>query len=210
MYQLVPGVHVWTQVSNDERKLASLWHWLKRPPKGHKSHSGEIPQCQNWMNCFIQQNLTRLLLLVLGSLTSWVSILHQSVTICEKKKWFVRHLFPVKSSSLDKMATIVADDIFKCIFVNEKDKSLIQISLKLVPRGPIDNKPALVQIMVWRRTSDKPLPEPMMAQFTDASIYGTRGRWVKIQRLLHWQKTTCCRDECKCKDGYNLIVWKSA
>ena len=66
------------------------------------------------------------------------------------------------------MAAILADDIFKCIFVNEKDKIAIQISLKLVPRGPIENKPALVQVMVWRRAGDKPLPEPMMVQFTDA------------------------------------------
>ena len=66
------------------------------------------------------------------------------------------------------MAAILANNIFKCIFLNEKDKIPIQISLKLVPRGPIDNKPALVQELVWRRTRDKPLPEPMMAQFTDA------------------------------------------
>ena len=39
---------------------------------------------------------------------------------------------------------------------------------EFVPRGPIDNKPALVQVMAWRRKGDKPLPEPMMAQFTDA------------------------------------------
>ena len=50
----------------------------------------------------------------------------------------------------------------------KRNKILIQISLKLVPRGPIDNKPSLVQVMVWRRTGDKPLPEPMMVQFTDA------------------------------------------
>ena len=65
------------------------------------------------------------------------------------------------------MATILADDIFKCIFLNVKDEIPIQISLKLVSRGPIDNKPALVQVMVWHRTADKPLPEPMMAQITD-------------------------------------------
>ena len=68
--------------------------------------------------------------------------------------------------SLDKVAAILADDIFKCIFLNERDEIKIQISLKLVPRGPIDNKPAVVQVMVWRRKGDKPLPEPMMAQFT--------------------------------------------
>ena len=71
--------------------------------------------------------------------------------------------WPLLIPPLDKMAAILADEIFKCIFLNP-----IQISLKLVPRDPIDNKPALVQVMVWRRTGDKPLPEPMMAQFTDA------------------------------------------
>ena len=42
------------------------------------------------------------------------------------------------------MAAILADNIFKCIFLNEKYKIPIQITLKLVPRGPIGNKPALV------------------------------------------------------------------
>ena len=45
---------------------------------------------------------------------------------------------------LDKMTAILADDIFKCIFLNENDWIPIQISLKFVPRSPIDNKPALV------------------------------------------------------------------
>ena len=66
------------------------------------------------------------------------------------------------------MAVILADNIFKCIFLNENDSILIQISLKFVPRSLIDNKPALVQVMAWRRTDDKLLPEPMLAQFPDA------------------------------------------
>ena len=33
---------------------------------------------------------------------------------------------------LDKMAAILADDIFKCIFVNENDRIPIMISLKFV------------------------------------------------------------------------------
>ena len=66
------------------------------------------------------------------------------------------------------MATILADDNFKCIFLNENDRILIRISLKFVPRNPIDNKPALVQVMAWRPTDDKPLSEPMLTQFTDA------------------------------------------
>ena len=55
-----------------------------------------------------------------------------------------------------------ADDTFKRIFLNENARISIKISLKFVPKGPINNIPALVQIMAWRRSGDKPLSEPMM------------------------------------------------
>ena len=74
----------------------------------------------------------------------------------------------INSSPLDKMAAILADDIFKCIFVNEIFSILIKISLKFVPKGSIDNNPALVMIMAWRLIGDKPLSESMPRQFTDA------------------------------------------
>ena len=54
-------------------------------------------------------------------------------------------------------------DIFKCIFMNENVWISIKISMKFVPKGPINNIPALVQIMAWRRTGDKPLSEIMTA-----------------------------------------------
>ena len=38
------------------------------------------------------------------------------------------------------MAAILADDI--CIFLNKNDRIPIQISMKFVPGGPIDNNPA--------------------------------------------------------------------
>ena len=66
------------------------------------------------------------------------------------------------------MAAILADDIFNCIFLNENDRIPIQTSLKYVLKSPIDNKAALIQVMAWRRTGDKTLPEPMMTQFIDA------------------------------------------
>ena len=65
------------------------------------------------------------------------------------------------------MAAILANDIFKLIFLNEKDMIPIQISLKFVSRSPID-KPALVQVMAWCQTGAKPLPEPMLTQFTNS------------------------------------------
>ena len=37
-----------------------------------------------------------------------------------------------------------ADDIFRCIFVNEKLCILIKISLKYVPKDQVDSNPALV------------------------------------------------------------------
>ena len=68
---------------------------------------------------------------------------------------------------LDKMAAILADDIFKYIFLTENDRITSKFSLKFVPMSPIDNMPALVQVMAWRRTGDKPLSEPMLTRFTD-------------------------------------------
>ena len=57
-----------------------------------------------------------------------------------------------------------ADDTLKRIFLNENIRILIQIPLKFVPRGPINNDPALVQIMAWHRLGNKPLSEPMMVK----------------------------------------------
>ena len=51
-------------------------------------------------------------------------------------------------------------------------------SLKFVPRGPMNNIPALVLIMAWRRPGDKPLSEPMMASLL-THIWVTRPQWVK-------------------------------
>ena len=41
--------------------------------------------------------------------------------------------------------------IFKCIFKNEKFFILIRISLKIVPKGAIDKKSSLVQVMLSNR-----------------------------------------------------------
>ena len=70
-----------------------------------------------------------------------------------------------------------ADDIFKRIFLNENIWIPIKISLKFVPKGSINNIPALVQIMAWRRPGDKPLSEPMMVNLP-THICVTRPQWV--------------------------------
>ena len=74
----------------------------------------------------------------------------------------------INSSSPGQIDRYFANDILKCIFVNEKMCISIRISPKLVLTGPIKNKPAVVQVMTWRRSGDKPLPEPILTQVTDA------------------------------------------
>ena len=56
------------------------------------------------------------------------------------------------------------DDIFIWIFLNKNVWILINISLKFVPKDPINNIPSLVQIIAWHRPGDKPLSEPMMVR----------------------------------------------
>ena len=70
------------------------------------------------------------------------------------------------------MAAILSDDIYKfrCIFLKENERIPIQISLKFVPMSPTDNGRALIQVMAWHRTGDKPLSEPMLTQFIDANM----------------------------------------
>ena len=57
-----------------------------------------------------------------------------------------------------------AGDTFKRIFFSENVIISIKMSLKFVPKGPVNNIPVLVQIMAWRRPDTKPLPEPMMVR----------------------------------------------
>ena len=71
------------------------------------------------------------------------------------------------------------DDIFKCIFLNENVWISNKISLKFVPKGPINNIPALVQIMAWRRPGDKPLSEPMVV-WLPTHICVTLPQWVNV------------------------------
>ena len=72
------------------------------------------------------------------------------------------------------------DAIFKCIFLNENFWIPIKISLKFVPKGPINYIPTLVQIMAWRRQGDKPLSETMMVRLL-TPICITRPQWVNTQ-----------------------------
>ena len=81
-----------------------------------------------------------------------------------------------------------ADDIFTCNFFNENYCFLIKFSLKYVRKGQIDNNPALVQIMAWRRSGDKPLSEPMMISLP-THICVTRPQWVLKNGICYIPQT---------------------
>ena len=98
------------------------------------------------------------------------------------------------------------DDIFNCIFLNENVRISIQFSLKFVPKGSVDNKPALVQVMAWHRTSDKPLPRPMMAQLVHWCISVALAGDVLIQAVFqcedHFSMHRCI--------SYHFAIWQAS
>ena len=90
-----------------------------------------------------------------------------------------------------------ADAIFKGILLKENAWILIKFSLKFVPKGPINNIPALVQIMAWRQPGDKPLSEPMVVsllmhicitrpQWVKNNATSNRGQWVTMISKIQW------------------------
>ena len=157
-------------------------HWLKSRPKSQNKH---IISNDNWKQIVKPKSLPN------QTKTPWAkqrrhrigfSFLNWLAVIVSVESHPQRmisvYILHLNHLPLNTMAAILADDIFKWIFMNEKFCILISISLKFVPKGPIENKSALVQVMVWRRIGDKPLPEPKLTQITDAYMRHYRGRWV--------------------------------
>ena len=79
------------------------------------------------------------------------------------------------------------DDIFKSIFLNENVWISIKISLEFVPNWPINDIPALVQIMAWRRPGDKPLSETMMVSLP-THICVIWPQWVDRRKAVYIYK----------------------
>ena len=98
---------------------------------------------------------------------------------------FLYSLGPVNTWRPPQNGGDFTDDVFKCIFLNENVWILLKISLKFVPKVPINNMPAFVQIIAGRRPGDKPLSEPMMVNLlTHISI--TQPQWVKEWSSGDW------------------------
>ena len=74
-----------------------------------------------------------------------------------------------------------ADDIFKCIFLNENIWILIDISRKFVPKDPINNITILVQILAWHWPGNKPLSESVMVNLLTHKCV-TLPQWVNAHK----------------------------
>ena len=76
-------------------------------------------------------------------------------------------------------------DIFKCILLNENMWIFFKILLNFVHKGPINNTPALSQIMAWRQPGDKALSDPLKVSLL-THIRVTWPRWVN--RVFGWHQ----------------------
>ena len=67
-----------------------------------------------------------------------------------------------------------------CISLNENVWILTKTSLTFLPKDPINDIPALLQIMAWRRLGDEPLSKPMLVRLrTHVSV--TLPQWVNTR-----------------------------
>ena len=87
------------------------------------------------------------------------------------------HWSPINTLRPRQNGRHFADDIFKCIFLNEGIWIPIRIPKKFIPKCLIKNNPALVQIIACRRPGDKPLSEPMTVSLP-THICVIRPKWV--------------------------------
>ena len=98
---------------------------------------------------------------------------------CENKFWIYQALSIIMVYSLshlthlppDKMAVISQTTFSNAFLWIEKLCILIPISLKFVPKVAVDYKSALVQVMAWHQTGEKPLSEPMSSLYLVPDLY---------------------------------------
>ena len=160
--------------------MCPLWHW-QSPERLHLSWAPCIME-NRWCPCVIKSYNICVLKWVLNH---WIfcCVLKDDFTlkyyiVCNNCSFTLR-MFILNTLRLRQNGRHFADDIFKCIFLNENVWIRIKIQLKFVPYDPINNVPALVQIMAWLRPGDKSLSESMKVSLP-MHICITRPQWVNI------------------------------
>ena len=115
---------------------------------------------------------------------------HQATSHCFSVCWTTWHQY-INHSELthwgwDKMVATSQTTVSNT-FLWIKCMNLLKISVKIVPMGPINNSPALVQTMAWHQPGNKPLSELMMVSLL-MPICITRPQWFnwKTTVWLSW------------------------
>ena len=93
----------------------------------------------------------------------------------------------------------------------------MRFSLKFDPKGPIDNISALVQIMAWHRSGDKPLSETMMVSLL-THIYVTQPQgvnephttWLLNKMMLLGYNDLILFEDIHVLLASNVVVWRFA
>ena len=119
----------------------------------------------------------------LMSMTNWPSKNDISTSHCHC--YTINSAFPINTLRPRQNGRLFTDDTFKRIFLNENIRISTKNSLKFVSKDLINNIPALVLIMAWRRPGDKPLSEPMMVNLP-THICVTRPQWVNHNISRPW------------------------
>ena len=114
---------------------------------------GAILRSQKGYQRFILEHLRR------HSIQSISCVCTHCCILCVVKKPYMQYIYSIvfNRSRPRKNGCHCADDVFNCIFLNENVRISLRISLEFVSKIS-----ALVPIMAWRRSGDKPLSEPMM------------------------------------------------
>ena len=97
---------------------------------------------------------------------------------------------PFTHLSLDKMAAILTDANFKCIFLNGNDKIPIRISPRFVPKCPISNKASIGsgnglasnRRQAITRTNACPVTDAYIRYFTETEMLSF---WWNFHHWLH-------------------------
>ena len=115
------------------------------------------------------------------------------------------HIFQLTHLPPGQNGRHFADDVFEYIFLNENIWISIKISPTFVHKGLINNIPALIQIMAWRRPGDKPLSEPMMFSLM-TYICATRPQWVNtsMPEQIAYSQQTC--SHASVDEYYNNLI----
>ena len=175
------------------KQLSKQWRgwWFETPSWSLWRHRNEI---MTWLTQgnkpLSEPTLVNLLTHIYATRPQWI---HYLPHLSDEEQQNMYSFLEINTLRPRQNDLHFADDTFKPIFLNENIRISIKILLKFVPKVPINNIPALVQIMAWRRPGDKPLSEPMMVWLL-THICVTRPQWVKVvptksrtmELMCHW------------------------